>query len=831
MNVDQRLADMKRIFETMSPAARLAVYKDLKEKVVAERARNQIGIYYPDEGPLRRGLYTKHLEFFSATLFYNEVLFIAANRSGKTHAVCYAAALHMTGKYPKWWVGRRFDRPVTIWFAGEDAKAVRESLQEKLLGRSGNYGTGLIPGDSLVDVRTRAGVADTIDVFSVKHVSGGKSRGVFKAYEQGRESFQSAAVDIIILDEEPPQPIYSEALTRTLSTKPGQPNGLIMASFTPLKGLSEVVLNFLPGGKMPQSKEERVAAWGSTRFVVQASWMDVPHITKEAADALMAGYLPNERAARTQGIPSMGAGQIYPVPEEDFVCEPFQLPAWYEFAFAMDVGWKKTAVVWGARDPETDVLYIWSEHYQGEEKPVVHAEAIRRRGDWIPGVIDPAAGGRSQVDGEKLMELYTDLGLELTRANNAVSAGIYEVWTRLSTGRLKVFHSCVNLLFEMRLYRRDEKGKIVKENDHAVDACLDGDTRVVTDRGLIEIRDLVGTEGRAMTRNGAWARWSTVRKTRSNAKVIRLFFHTGEVICTPDHRFLTPEGWVRADCMEGKLCYNGVAQSVQTKSWNPLKSLRRRAKSSWEHVTTYVGSIFNGTACVCTVKFGNSPMDAMSPMGSTSIIRTTIGPTMSRGTSNSSRGRIMRAITTSAIADLYLGLLWMLRRNGMLPRRVSSGTGNITPMSLSNFIDELHGPATIAGANTKPSSPRRIGFVRTLARRALASRAALTTCNVVAWFVARVSWSIATFGKPLALDRALIRCVGIQEWPDEDVYCMDMPGVSAFVIEGGMVVHNCRYLCMSGLDKAKQTPPSLVAAGRVRHSVTYDPMGEFYKGS
>lgn len=460
----------RKIFLAMTPEGRKAVYENMKASLDLEKAQNAIRAYYPESGPLRRELYVKHMEFFNASLFHNEVIFLAANRSGKTHAVCYAATLHMTGRYPKWWTGRRFDRPVTVWFAGEDAKAVRESLQEKLLGRPGSYGTGLIPADLLKDVRARAGVADTVDVFSVVHTSGKKSRGVFKAYEQGRESFQSAAVDIIILDEEPPADIFSESLTRTLSTKPGQPSGLILGSFTPLRGLSDVVLQFMPGGKMPQTKEERDAAWGTRRWVVQASWEQTPHISADAANAMLASYLPHERAARSQGIPSLGSGAIYPVPEEDYVCEPFQMPPWYEYCFAMDVGWRKTAVVWGARDPETDVVYLWSEHYQGEEKPVVHAEAIRRRGAWIPGVIDPAAGGRSQVDGEKLMEQYTNLDLDLSRANNAVSAGIYEVWTRLSTGRLKIFKSCVSLLGEMRIYRRDENGKIVKENDHACDA-------------------------------------------------------------------------------------------------------------------------------------------------------------------------------------------------------------------------------------------------------------------------------------------------------------------------------------------------------------------------
>jgi hypothetical protein len=208
-----------------------------------------------------------------------------------------------------------------------------------------------------------------------------------------------------------------------------------------------------------------------TRYVVQSSWgPDTPHISREAAAALEASYLPYERDARTRGVPSLGSGAIYPVPESDLVCEPLTLPAWYEYAYALDVGWRRTAALWGARDPETDVLYLWSEHYRGEAEPAVHAEGIRARGEWIPGVIDPAARGRKQDDGKRLMEQYSDLGLELIPADNAVTSGIYAVWTRMSSGRLKIFSTLQSLLAELRIYRRDEKGAIVKENDHLMDA-------------------------------------------------------------------------------------------------------------------------------------------------------------------------------------------------------------------------------------------------------------------------------------------------------------------------------------------------------------------------
>jgi hypothetical protein len=68
-------------------------------------------------------------------------------------------------------------------------------------------------------------------------------------------------------------------------------------------------------------------------------------------------------------------------------------------------GWNRTAAIWGARNPENGIIYLIDEHYRGQAEPVVHASAIKLRGTWIPGVIDPASRGRQQADGEQLIEL------------------------------------------------------------------------------------------------------------------------------------------------------------------------------------------------------------------------------------------------------------------------------------------------------------------------------------------------------------------------------------------------------------------------------------------
>lgn len=208
----------------------------------------------------------------------------------------------------------------------------------------------------------------------------------------------------------------------------------------------------------------------TSKWLTQAGWDDVPHLDTQTKQELYAATPEYMRDARSKGTPSLGAGAIYPVPLSDVLVNPFVIPAFWPRVYALDVGWKRTAAVWGALDRSIDTWYLYTEHYRGQAEPSIHADAIKNRGEWILGVIDPAARGRSQTDGERLMQTYIELGLHLEKCKNALEAGIYDVWLRLSTGRLKVFKTLQNWQAEYRLYRRDEKGVVVKEFDHLMDA-------------------------------------------------------------------------------------------------------------------------------------------------------------------------------------------------------------------------------------------------------------------------------------------------------------------------------------------------------------------------
>lgn len=472
--------------------AKIELLALLAEKERRVRTR-LLSTMYPETGALRRELYAKHMAFFKAGKNCRERCMMAANRVGKSFgAGGYEVTLHVTGLYPDWWEGRRFDHPISCWAAGESAKTTRDTIQKILLGEHRNHGTGLIPADLIIHTTPKHGMPDGVEDIYIKHASGGTSHVGLKSYEQGAGSFMGTEKHLVWLDEESPLDVYTECLTRTMIVPGATPmekvTGMILLTFTPLYGLSEVVMNFMPDGQLPQAHEIK------EKFIIQVTWDEVPHLTREMKDSLWRALPPHERAARSKGTPQLGSGKIYPVPEEEIVIEPFDIPRHWPRFFAMDVGYKTpTAVGWFAWDRECDTLYLYREYYVAEKLPFEHAHVIKQPQAWIPGVIDPASKIGNQKEGVKLMQEYEDLGLKLYVADNAIEAGILKVMERLQTGRLKIFTTCQNWRSEYRLYRRDKHGYVApKQADHLMDAtryAVASGTRIAITQPLFDEDD------------------------------------------------------------------------------------------------------------------------------------------------------------------------------------------------------------------------------------------------------------------------------------------------------------------------------------------------------
>jgi phage terminase large subunit-like protein len=426
------------------------------EVIEAEKRRRRSAFLtlFPDAGPHRRELYPKHLDFFGAGADYDERLFMAANRVGKTVAGAFETTCHLTGDYPAWWPGWRAEGPTEGWACGVDSKTTAEIVQGVLIGW--NEPHGMIPEERIVHkTAARGGSAGAIDTVWVRHRSGGNSKLGFKSYQQGRESFQGTAKHFIWWDEEPPMDVYTEGRYRLLTTK-----GRSLMTFTPLLGRSEVVNSFYD-----LTDEERRE---HSKCVIQAGWKDVPHLDEAAKTTLIRNTPAYQIKARTEGEPSLGRGAIYPFPEDQILIDPFQIPKYWPRAYGLDVGWERTACIWGAMDPSTTAVYLFDEYYeQGgpHNAPRNHSAAIQSRGKWIPGVVDPASAYHQ-------LQPFDSLGLDLSHADNNVEAGILAVFELLATGRLRVFASCPNWFSKFRKYQRVESfpNKPLKRDDHLMDA-------------------------------------------------------------------------------------------------------------------------------------------------------------------------------------------------------------------------------------------------------------------------------------------------------------------------------------------------------------------------
>lgn len=377
------------------------------------------------------------------------------HNSGKSECGAFAMSCWLTGEYPSWWKGRVFTKKVTAMVCGETAKLVRDSVQRKLLGPIEEIGTGLIPKSAIIDTTPKSGIPGAIEMVRVRHRTGKISTLQFMSYDQGRTAFQATERDIIWEDEEPPYDVHCENLIRTMTTQ-----GLVMLTYTPLQGMSETVMDM-----------QRKAGLGHAA-IISATWDDAPHLSEQDKKSLWESLPPYQRDARSKGIPQLGSGAVYPVHFDDVLIDDFPIPEHFKRVFGLDVGWNNTAAVWLAWDADADIVYLTHEYKRGQAEPDVHATAIKARGVPV-GVIDPASRGRSQKDGEQLLNLFQKaLGPDyrLDCADNTVEAGIFDVYQRLTTGRFRIFKSCVGTIAEARIYRRDDKGKIVKSDDHLMDA-------------------------------------------------------------------------------------------------------------------------------------------------------------------------------------------------------------------------------------------------------------------------------------------------------------------------------------------------------------------------
>jgi phage terminase large subunit-like protein len=409
--------------------------------------------------------YPKQFDFHDAGADSRERLFMAGNQTGKTWAGGAEVAIHATGEYPKWWKGKVFEKPVVGWVAGVSGELTRDGPQRILMGRAGAWGTGMIPYARIKRYDRRShGVKDSLETIIVHHGGGadvqmGESIIGFKSYDQGREKFQAETLDFLWFDEEPDLDIYIEGVTRTNTT-----GGIVFMTFTPLKGMSAVVMRFL----IEQARGT---------VVVRMTIEDALHYTAEQREAIIATYPEFQRDARAQGIPQLGSGMVFPVTDHTLFCDPFEIPRHWPQIGGIDFGWDHpSGAARLAHDRDNDALFVTATHKMREATPLIFAPVVKKWGDWLPIAWPHDGLQHDKGSGLQLAEQYRDNGLNMLpeRATfddgtSNVEPGITGMLERMQTGRFKVFKHLSDWQHEKALYYRKD-GIIVPLNDDVISA-------------------------------------------------------------------------------------------------------------------------------------------------------------------------------------------------------------------------------------------------------------------------------------------------------------------------------------------------------------------------
>lgn len=426
----------------------------LAEEQAVRKAHNRLKDYCP---------YAKQREFHNLGAVKRERMLAAGNQLGKTYSAAAEVAFHLTGRYPADWEGKRYDRP-NHWLAGsESGELTRRGVQRLLLGKDPKTdpGTGSIPADCIIGITWSRHVNELVDTVRIRHVTGGTSTISLKSYDQGRGKWQADTVDGIWFDEEPPEDIYMEGLTRTNVSF-----GPVLVTCTLLKGMTSIASRFW-------KERDKYPDVGLVVMTIH----DVDHYSPEDRARIIASYPAHEREARTMGTPSLGSGRIFPVTEESIKVDAFAIPDHWPQIGGMDFGYDHpfgaARLAW---DRDNDVIYVIACYRKREATPVIHAAALRPWGDRLPWAWPHDGLQHDKGSGDQLAEQYRKQGLSMLgeRATfpdggNGVEAGVMDMLDRMQTGRWKVFSHLNDYFEEFRMYHRKD-GKIVKLMDDILSA-------------------------------------------------------------------------------------------------------------------------------------------------------------------------------------------------------------------------------------------------------------------------------------------------------------------------------------------------------------------------
>jgi len=433
--------------------------------------------------------HAKQLRFYEAGNYHNQRFALWGNRTGKTFGVGREIFYHASGMYPKDWNGYRFSRPVRVMCATENIDLCQKNLVSVLFKGSSASENPAIPD---IFVTREEPSPCKIHTRYIHHVSGGESVIFFMSYRSGSKAMQGFQSDIVWLDERASFEIYNECMMR-LTSFDGERTHMLVTTW-PEGGYTDIVDYFYKGTEQDYiqeldevrelSKNPRIEKPNPYIYYSHASWDDNPYMADGEKQILEASTPPHLLEARRSGIPFFGSGNVFYMPQNSYTCGFVELKDHYRYILGVDPAVTENGS-WGAVLLAIDENNIARtvRNYQAtgitKSQHAVNLESMLPFAG-CPIVIDPAGGGEDQRTQQGMADfLRNECGLNVSvaeKGKGSVELGINLLCEKLLNSTLQVMYNesdhtgCSILIDQMRRYARDDKGLIIKKNDHVIDA-------------------------------------------------------------------------------------------------------------------------------------------------------------------------------------------------------------------------------------------------------------------------------------------------------------------------------------------------------------------------
>lgn len=161
--------------------------------------------------------------------------------------------------------------------------------------------------------------------------------------------------------------------------------------------------------------------------------------------------------------PDTGGELILPFQAAEVSADPIRIPGHWPQVAVIHIERRTFTALWAAWDRRNDTIYLTGEYVAPLGELAVHADAVRKRGAWVPILFSPMAAGRSKDEGLRIAHRLDDLRLPVFTVQADFEAGVTDTSARLATQRLKGFTGLQNWLGELQRFRRSEDGKFMSD--------------------------------------------------------------------------------------------------------------------------------------------------------------------------------------------------------------------------------------------------------------------------------------------------------------------------------------------------------------------------------